>query len=691
MLKRLKLTNFYCHKEFEAEFHPGINCIVGKNGSGKSAQLNAIYGALTNSYDHPDGMTGTIRQGSSSAKIELETDELSLAREISPDKNKHLLTVGNETFRSAKDIENILATRFGIVKSILDRFVFIRQGTFTSILGLTAADRAKMLAHLSGSAYFETLWKRLADEMKLHENALAGTPTFDEYAVQTQVETLGAEIMKLKEDHAKISSELAALDKVTCTQKLDMKQRLSSAVLAAQKYEADIHRLSAELKQIDEIVFKHNAEYTAVDNQLNSVKLSEQELADLEAFNAYTVEYRRINDIETELDALRLRVNDWDRAEMMSTNIKLNEQIQSLSDRQSKLKMQLKIAENTSKNQDCEVCGAPPSAQFKGNPAIISNTLSKISDERSLLEQKLNGNIQIIHNNDSICSRIRELEHKIATHQVTKIKDNLEYYQQLEARYKQELQIREQLERAKIALTTANNNRNNVNQSLDTVKAYFDNDRPLIQQSQQIEADAQQAQKTLDRINTLEIEIVTLDTMLREKTSHYETLSALLKQVAQKQKQKRLQKYMDLLTEVRSMAHRNNIPHIISKKFLMQLIININDYLAQFEAPFKAIVGDDLGFRAEMDSGAMVPATVLSGGQKCMLAMAFWLSVFQTNAGQTGLLVLDEPGDGLDDSNRRIFNQVLAKVDEIFKRQGQQLLLVTHDTNIIGNFHTICV
>jgi len=75
MLKKLKVTDFCCHKSFEAEFKPGINCIVGGNGQGKSTLLSALYGALTNSYDHPDGTRGVIRQGAESAKIEAQFDD----------------------------------------------------------------------------------------------------------------------------------------------------------------------------------------------------------------------------------------------------------------------------------------------------------------------------------------------------------------------------------------------------------------------------------------------------------------------------------------------------------------------------------------------------------------------------------------------------------------------------------------
>lgn len=42
VIKKLQLTNFMCHGNFEIEFNPRINFISGANGSGKSAIQTAI-------------------------------------------------------------------------------------------------------------------------------------------------------------------------------------------------------------------------------------------------------------------------------------------------------------------------------------------------------------------------------------------------------------------------------------------------------------------------------------------------------------------------------------------------------------------------------------------------------------------------------------------------------------------------
>lgn len=46
-LKRLRITNFRCFKEYELEFAPKVTVIFGKNGSGKTTLVHAIHKAMS--------------------------------------------------------------------------------------------------------------------------------------------------------------------------------------------------------------------------------------------------------------------------------------------------------------------------------------------------------------------------------------------------------------------------------------------------------------------------------------------------------------------------------------------------------------------------------------------------------------------------------------------------------------------
>lgn len=45
ILKKIKIRNFRCFKNFEMDFSAGMTVLIGKNGAGKTSLLNAIrYG-----------------------------------------------------------------------------------------------------------------------------------------------------------------------------------------------------------------------------------------------------------------------------------------------------------------------------------------------------------------------------------------------------------------------------------------------------------------------------------------------------------------------------------------------------------------------------------------------------------------------------------------------------------------------
>jgi len=686
MIKSITLKDYCCHKDFTAEFEAGINCIVGANGSGKSSVVSAIYGGLTNSYDHPEGMKGTVRQGATEAKITIETDEFTLTREIG-EKNKHLLKVEDETFRAAKDIENVLITRFNIVKAILDKFVFIRQGRFTDIIGLSDADRAKTLAHLSSVEYFEALWKKLAEEIKLHESHLSAGPSFDENSLLAQISEVQEAITKGKTLLMRADAEVNARETVNWQEKLDALQWLNSAKALVVNYTAELAKLTAQLETAEQAEYTAKVSYLALDDKLKKLQLSNDELVAVQAFQDYLVRYPVLAGLQQEQAALQEFLKTYDKAALQQENANLTAQKNEVGERITKLRMQLALAQKASQGQDCEVCGAPPEAQFKGNPIVINNTLNKLDGDYKQLDAAIARNAHAMYLNDNKVVRLQEVEKQIAGMQLAfSVEDNRPYYDSLNARYQDYLSTLAQTDQAKNKLNNATLHKQTILEQHSSIKFQLEQNLQTLQNTVQIEAEAATAQIKIDELNNFKIERAGHQAVLTEKHNHLASLQDLLKQVQQKKGQKKLQKYVDLLTEVRALTHRNNIPHIISKRFLDGLIVGINSYLEQFEAPFRALVGEDLSFRAEMDSGAIVPATILSGGQKCLLSMAFWLSVFQGD-----LLVLDEPGDGLDAENRKIFNEVLAKVDSLFKKRGQQLLIISHDNQLIGNFHTIAV
>ena len=87
---------------------------------------------------------------------------------------------------------------------------------------------------------------------------------------------------------------------------------------------------------------------------------------------------------------------------------------------------------------------------------------------------------------------------------------------------------------------------------------------------------------------------------------------------------------------------------------------------------------DEVLHRFELADHADHPAHLLSGGQKQMLALA---SVLVT---EPSVLVLDEPTTLLDLRNTQRVSDVLRTVE-------QQVVLVTHDLDLVGSFDRVLV
>lgn len=75
-------------------------------------------------------------------------------------------------------------------------------------------------------------------------------------------------------------------------------------------------------------------------------------------------------------------------------------------------------------------------------------------------------------------------------------------------------------------------------------------------------------------------------------------------------------------------------------------------------------------------------ATMLSGGQKIALAVAFRFAVYTMFSGKLGLLSLDEPTAYLDDETIARFADLLGKVREIAVNSDLQVLISTHEAQL---------
>lgn len=159
--------------------------------------------------------------------------------------------------------------------------------------------------------------------------------------------------------------------------------------------------------------------------------------------------------------------------------------------------------------------------------------------------------------------------------------------------------------------------------------------------------------------------------------------------VQKKELEDKVKNKVDTLKRVRDWFHYKEGPRIMSQNVMRDLTACVNNYLDQFNAPFVVEAEEEgFGFRCCFIDGRTMPdphpdASMLSGGQKVALAIAFRMSIYMCFGGELGLLSLDEPTAYLDDASIEHLGELLQKVGEVARNKGLQILMATHEKGIM--------
>jgi DNA repair exonuclease SbcCD ATPase subunit len=134
---------------------------------------------------------------------------------------------------------------------------------------------------------------------------------------------------------------------------------------------------------------------------------------------------------------------------------------------------------------------------------------------------------------------------------------------------------------------------------------------------------------------------------------------------------------------------RDGLPRLIHRSILRQLSIIINTELEMYDKPFSIEVNDDLTFTATFADGVRINSRDLSGGQKVMFALSFLSAINSTFLKDIGIMIWDEPTDGLDAVNTDFLYAALERKKKLLHQRGQQLMIITFDTGMIPVFDTV--
>ena len=189
-IRRLSLENYKSYKNATINFDEGINCILGKNGAGKSTIIEAIGTTLFN-YDIRKSQF-QVRYGEKNAKLELEYEGKDgtiyiITKKIgnnSSIKIKNLNT--NEIIENASNVYTYVKETLGIkqersLPEIYKEIIAVPQGEFVSVFLETEAERKKKIDNLFNLDIYNDIWKKLGEIESLNRENISSVEKDKKY------------------------------------------------------------------------------------------------------------------------------------------------------------------------------------------------------------------------------------------------------------------------------------------------------------------------------------------------------------------------------------------------------------------------------------------------------------------------------------------------------------------------------
>jgi len=701
IIHRLHLRNFCQHRELTLELMPGLNMLVGPNGSGKTNILRAIQFALVGDAGGDRTKGADICQGAAPGEPSFVEAELShsgatmtVRRSIRPAEN--LLTIGDARWTSVGEINAELWRRLGATKKQIADYIFVRQRKVDEMFDQRPADRAASLAALFGVDHAEKVHKQLGEFLKHIE---VPTTTLSEDASN-------AKISELAGDVATIDADIDALAMpANPTAVLHENQRLiqrhsdsNTAAIRVEQLQQQIGAKEAEIKTATGPLDELDGALADLESGLAAIADDcVASTAGLEQWRAYRASEATRQALATDRAAFDTKWAGLAAPTQPSVDKLLEAELVSLDGLKSR-RVEICIALKDHEDGDtCPTCGQmmPGADERAAHRVRLEQELALINGRTPPLQERRDSWVDFGNRAETYGERLRQ--QKIERDQLDTRQAALQTLdppeadeqtlqqplaeqsafraatQKLQAQKADKalrLSVLEGESKQLVTAHTAAQAEHNALQPWPTQAqrdVAFEDNRIILEN-----------QRTLDQLGRRR---AVVDANLTAEQARLEE-ARLIKAQGQKTRD-----VVAHLNEVRNVFHRNEAPRMVSYTYVEQMLGQVNDSLELFEAPFRVEMDEHLGFTARFLDGVRVqPDCQLSVGERIVLAMAFRITVNSTFAGQVGVLIMDEPTAGLDEHNLSSLPRALDRLRDLSHERGLQVLFVTHEPRISHHF-----
>lgn len=703
-----KLTNYCQYRELSVNFSAGLTAILGRNGSGKSNLVNAIYACITGDFGRNSGVkTDNICQTAPSnapSKIEVVLEHagniIQITRGLRPVAARLVITPADGeviTLTKVSEIDAMLSNILGVSDKLLDDYIFVNQWAIFDFLSMIPTDRAKAFQRLFRTEKALQLWKVVHD--------FAGSITIPTPGIcrdtllkrlsenRVSAKSLDAEYQKYKQEQSSYSYDDDRLTITAWSKKSVLEKEIKALNEKCQRLLDSGDALTEKIKDAKS---KFDAIDGLVEHGDSGVDDARKMLAEWQIYE-HTMKSRDIITtqmelIGKELDTLQIPnkpenyVSTFDDAWWND----YRDKVKRFNAAQHFMKML------TADDQFCPTCGTPRMTLVQHRNEY-EETASKLAYEVAICEK-------IIKVSEAYDTALRAYNAKKSS--LLKQADN--YTNQLAQTPAVTAPSKD-----KETLQQMINNHDNLHREYNHCKSILDT--LSTQQKEKLATltavkDVALAPKEREyaELKVSEDEYLAAKARIdaySQRIQHEAKIAALLNVVQRSIKDdeaaledlKRVEYLADIerdwlrySDDMQEVFHRNGLPKLVAQNYLELMHDEINRLLIKFDSPFSITTDDELSFIANFKEGKRIPAARLSGGEKVLLALAFRVAVNDVFARDLGLLILDEPTAGLDDNNLSCLKTAISRLKELAASRGLQMIMITHEKDLSYLFdHTI--
>jgi len=617
-INKVELKNYRIHREYEQSFDSGINLLLGNNGSGKSSVLEAIGFALFNSNAR-SANEDIVSKGekSGSAKVFFiggDGKEYEIERKFGAGAGVKLTSLDSMQKWQGKEV-------YAQVSKILDidsingvffeSVICAKQNQFIDIFTKTDEPRAKHFNELFDTAIYNDLWKKLGEQNEKKYEE-------DKIRKETAKKTLEANQKNIEE----LEKDLQA---------------------AKEKLQVENKNLEISKKEL-ELNIAEWEKYKSLKEQILAAKRDlEKSENSIKRFI-----YARDNDKHSFQDSQQAKLF----LEKNKTEIEKYEAAKKQSDVLEKNFQQVRYAAKNYEDLQKQLGFCP----------ILKESCQRIAG--SALTQELKAKIAKAEQDKK---RAEELQNEIY-----KMREVLNPLQLLYNKYLQNKKTAEEYEMRKNRLAESEKNileetenRKNIGNKLNELKASVSEELLKSKEEAVVKLKAGYEEK-LRATTSLQKDIEQKNKEIAEHKEIVKKISELKSELALIQQKLGLTKIFR--------AQIKDLGRIVAEERVQRIAGIATDYFNKITGrpePVLWVCNESEKYSLYLDKTSFVN---LSGGEQISVAIAIRLALSQ-DFGNTGLIILDEPTNNLDQYKRQLLAENLPKMVENLS----QLFVVTHD------------